>query len=227
MVQVYAVKVPAVMPQHIYDALIEQVSDEKRQKISRFRKQADACRTLLADVLARTVVSRTHQIAKEELDFQYDAYGKPSVKGRAHIHFNASHSGDWVVLAISPAPVGIDVEKITPQHVGIAKRFFSPIEYEDFARQPVENRCAYFYDLWTLKEAYLKAVGKGLSIPLDSFAIRKQGHDHFYLSAHAESPERWYFKQYGLDPAYKLSVCAQTREFTDELYVTQPSELLT
>lgn len=226
MVQVYALKVPAVLPQETYANLLEKTSAEKRQKISRFRKQEDAYRSLLADVLTRTIIARSYGIANEEIVFLYNEYGKPYIKGRPDIHFNASHSGDWVVLATSPSRVGIDVEKISPQHLGIAKRFFSKREYEDLTLQLGEARFAYFFDLWTLKESYMKAVGKGLSIPLDSFTIRKRDEDYYYLAEVKGASKQWYFKQYPIDPAYKLSICAETHQFCRELCVMHHTVLL-
>lgn len=225
MVKVYALKVPTLLKQSTYYNLMQRISAEKREIISRFRKQEDGYRTLLADVIVRFIVCQTFRIKNGEIHFQYNDFGKPFVKQIPNFFFNVSHSGQWVVLATSDSRVGIDIEEISPIDIGIAKRFFSSEEYEDLANKPSETQLSYFYDLWTLKESYIKALGKGLSIPLDSFVIKKYTEENISLFEERDKSHSWFFKQYEIDKAYKFSICAEINKFSKELIILQTSNL--
>jgi len=100
-------------------------------------------------------------------------HGKPVLRESAGIEFNISHSGAMLVLAFARSRVGVDVEEIRPMPdaLEIAERFFSPIEIEQLRTCPEQNRVTAFFTCWTRKEAYIKARGEGLSIPLASFTV--------------------------------------------------------
>jgi 4'-phosphopantetheinyl transferase len=114
------------------------------------------------------------------------------------------------------------VEQIKPIDFAIAKRFFSSTEYDDLMEKEEHERLNYFYDLWTLKESYIKARGKGLSIPLDSFSIRKH---NTTITVTSNRDESWYFIQYPIGPEYKFSVCATTLHFPMDIEYLNPGEL--
>ena len=102
------------------------------------------------------------------------ARGKPLAKGK---YFNISHSHERVMCAIGDVPVGCDVQKIedkSERALKIAKRFFTKEEFEKLMSvEEKEERNAFFFLMWTLKESYIKCVGGGLGIPLDSFYVLK------------------------------------------------------
>ncbi|UHA76229.1 4'-phosphopantetheinyl transferase superfamily protein [Paenibacillus sp. 481] len=189
------------------------VTAEKRQRIKKYLRLEDAQRSLVADVLARQMLCEQLKASNKDLHFDTNAYGKPILRDVEHVHFNVSHSGDWVVAAVNHLPVGIDVEHIQHIDLGIAERFFSPAESVDLFRQPIKQRQTYFYSIWTLKESYIKAVGMGLSIPLDHFSIRDLG-DAFELISE-QYPTSFTFKQYEIDAHYKCSVCASEANLGD------------
>lgn len=86
-------------------------------------------------------------------------------------------------------PVGIDVEQIKPIDIKISERFFSKQEFNKLLGKSYTEREPYFYELWTLQESYIKAVEKGLSIPLDSFTIRINGGNITVCSKKNEFPQ--------------------------------------
>jgi 4'-phosphopantetheinyl transferase len=109
-----------------------------------------------------------------ELRLQYGANGKPSIEpgARPAIHFNLTHSDRLAALAVSPArPVGIDIEVIQPVEGQVARDVFSPAEYAALEGLPEGERLRAFYRGWTRKEAVVKAIGEGLSLPLKSFDV--------------------------------------------------------
>ena len=93
--------------------------------------------------------------------------GKPYLKDYPGVQFNLSHSGGWGVCALSKTAVGVDVEMVRPLRQQVAKRFFTPVEQEWLSKRPAEE----FFRLWTRKESFTKALGKGLTLPLDSFSV--------------------------------------------------------
>jgi len=157
-----------------------------------FRQRADQLRCIGAGVLLHKVLG----IREEEL--KRGPYGKPFAEGREG-DFNLSHSGDLIVLAVSDTKVGVDVERIDRRHTDIASRVFTPEEIkwmrepsakagessvrpdepsakldEPSAKEkalPERQADERFFYLWTLKEAVMKAEGKGFSLPPESFSV--------------------------------------------------------
>ncbi|NLN64429.1 MAG: 4'-phosphopantetheinyl transferase superfamily protein [Clostridiaceae bacterium] len=216
MIQVAAVSLVDPLDTRQFDKLIKTVSMEKRRRIYRFRMHEDAQRTLLGDILARYLVCKQHNVKNCELVFGTNAYGKPYLLNDTRIQFNISHSGKWVVCSLHHLPVGVDIEQIKPVDISIAERFFSKSEVQSLMNKCISEREAYFYELWTLKESYIKAVGKGLSIPLNSFAINIEqgGNINIY---NINGSNRYFFRQYSIEKGYKMAVCSQKNEFSDSV----------
>ncbi|MCM3028278.1 4'-phosphopantetheinyl transferase superfamily protein [Bacillus safensis] len=184
------------------------VSSEKRAAAERFRFLIDARRTLLGEVLVRQTIHDMYELPMDQIVFETEGNGKPVVRQLPSFHFNLSHSGDWVVCAVDDAPVGIDIEEIKPIDLEIAKRFFSADEYQDLLSKPAERQEAYFFHLWSMKEAFIKLTGKGLSYGLSSFTARlsEDGQAALTLPDH-EAP--CFVQTYSLDPAYQMAVCTR------------------
>lgn len=197
---------------------------EKRDKIKRFFKREDAERTLISDLLIRYIISSIFELKNQNISFYFNEYGKPFLKGSNGFHFNISHSGKWVVCAIDKYPLGIDIEKILPMDFNIAKRFFSKNEYEELMEKKDGERLAFFYDLWTLKESYIKATDRGLATSLDCFsiAIDRKG---ISISS-TEVDTAFYFKQYRIDKNYKLAVCSRNNFFPNKIILITLAQLI-
>ncbi|PGD99984.1 4'-phosphopantetheinyl transferase family protein [Bacillus pseudomycoides] len=224
MINIYAIKKPYFIDENRYNALLSLVSTEKKKKINRYVKKEEAYRSLLGDVLIRSVICKQYKIFNQDIKYDYNEYGKPYWKGSNHFSFNISHSEDWIVCIVDKFPVGIDIEKICPANLEIGSHFFSDEEVEDLNAKSSFGKVDYFYDLWTLKESYIKAIGKGLSIPLNSFTIKKNKEediivkqDGFYSS--------YFFTQYQIDSKYKLSVCATSNRFPKKVIIKDISEI--
>ena len=137
------------------------------------------------------------QIAKGK-EIQYTEYGKPFLSDGPY--FNLSHSGDYVCLAVSAsAPVGIDIERHCDQDfTALGKTAFHPIEYEFLMQEPGYNR---FYDLWTLKESYLKMKGLSFIIEPSSFCVLQD----CLVLPQGETP---YIKNLNYVKGYSMALCA-------------------
>ena len=171
MTEIYIIEINDIEKSN-FNSLINFVSDEQKRRLLRFQKFEDAKRTLMGDILARYAIFKRTGIHNNNLTFGKNNYGKPFLLGFSGVHFNISHSENWVICAVDENSVGIDVEVIKPINIKIAQRFFAKEEYLSLLKQPEELRLKYFYMIWTIKESYIKAVGKGMNIPLNSFKIQ-------------------------------------------------------
>ncbi|MCK4764361.1 MAG: 4'-phosphopantetheinyl transferase superfamily protein [Candidatus Aminicenantes bacterium] len=217
MTEVYALKLSEI-EEETYEKLLLLVDRQKQDKVKKFYRREDSLRTLLADLLVRNLVIEKTNLRNEEISFSYNEYGKPTLNDVENFHFNVSHSGEWIVCAVDSEPVGVDVEEIAPVDLDISRNYFSPDEHSDLLSQ--EDRIAYFFTLWTLKESYIKIVGKGLSLPLNSFSIRFSD-EEIGIAASGRKLDDTFFTQYDIDDKYKMAVCAQDKEFPS--YVTHKS----
>jgi 4'-phosphopantetheinyl transferase len=129
------------------------------------------------------------------LRFIYGDYGKPALASGQDLRFNLSHSKEVALLGVTRnAELGVDVEHIRADFAteDIARRFFSRAEVEVFNALPVEEQVAAFFRCWTRKEAYIKAIGKGLSQPLDKFDVAlAPGVPPALLQAEDDDASRW------------------------------------
>jgi len=116
------------------------------------------------------------QINPEKIEFHYTEKGKPylaKTNNHLQLHFNVSHSEDYIIYGISKNLIGVDLEYINHKTncQELAKRFFCPNEHEIISNLPKCDKYRAFYLAWTSKEAYLKAIGTGLSGGLDSIEV--------------------------------------------------------
>lgn len=161
---------------HDVDAARRLLTDDERDRADRFRTALLHDRFVLARAALRILLARALGVAAHAIRFAYSEAGKPSLRWpSAPVSFNASHSHDLALYAIGPAPrrIGVDVERHHwhDELEDVAIRFFSPAECADLRAYDAEGRIAAFYRCWVRKEAYIKAVGMGLQIALDSFQV--------------------------------------------------------
>jgi len=153
------------------------LSLEEKARADRFHFVNDRNRFVVARGLLRELLGGYLHQAPASLEFSYGQHGKPSLSGEnasSGLNFNLSHSSGHVVYAIArERNLGIDVEHVRPESAGedIAQRYFSAREVSDLRTLPPEARVEGFFHCWTRKEAYLKATGMGLQIPLDRFSV--------------------------------------------------------
>ena len=133
--------------------------------------------------------------------------GKPYLK-REGIEFSISHTAGRVMCVISDRPVGCDTERIAHRH-GISERFFSEREKEQVSSSDDEDRT--FCRIWTLKESYLKATGKGMSIPLDSFSIGLGD------TVSMEPEKGCSFREYLMEDGFCYSACIMGGELPKDM----------
>lgn len=206
MVEVYAVRIDEPVEEDLYNGFLSCVSDEKREKINKFYFMDDSKRTLYGDLLLRYLACKKLKTQNNKLVFYSNEFGKPFLQNYHEFHFNISHSGIWTVCATSKKEIGVDIEQIKDIDLDVAKRFFAESEYEMLMSQPEEMQLDYFYSLWTLKESYIKCIGKGLSIPLNQFKVNLNKNP-ITISPTCVPPI--YLFNIPWDGDYKLSICSE------------------
>ncbi|MBB3113019.1 4'-phosphopantetheinyl transferase [Paenibacillus phyllosphaerae] len=167
---VYAARVPHEIDPPLLAQGLSRISAERRQRIEKFRSRADQYRSILAELLVCRVLRDSFGLDDTDIRFCTGPYGKPYLAGKGPF-FNFSHSGEWVIAVFHHNEVGIDIEQIRPMERDMAARFFAPEENMALAELSIEEWTPRFYRLWTMKEAYVKASGSGLRIPLHSFTF--------------------------------------------------------
>ncbi len=159
------------------DQLKNTLDHDEKARAQRFRFSRDrdhfiACRGVLRELLGGYL-----RVSPVAIEFSYAAYGKPAYRSRdsgSPVRFNLSHSRDLAVLAFCRnCEIGIDLESIQTEFGGeeIAVRYFSAPELAELRALPEAVKPEVFFLCWTRKEAYLKARGLGLQVPLDSFSV--------------------------------------------------------
>ncbi|HTE42574.1 MAG TPA: 4'-phosphopantetheinyl transferase superfamily protein [Steroidobacteraceae bacterium] len=195
------------------------VSDDERRQAARFHFDRDRTRYLVTRALVRTTLSRYASIAPEKWTFATNAYGRPEISnGEApvmRLSFNVSHSRGLIALAISRNRiVGVDIENIRGKDTStaIAERYFAQDEVTALRALPAGRQAHRFFELWTLKESYIKARGMGLSLPLKHFSFNFPTEQSVRLTV-AESlndpADRWQFWQMAPSDTHLLALCIE------------------
>jgi 4'-phosphopantetheinyl transferase len=145
----------------------------ERERAARFHFQADYDRYVAARAGLRLQLGALLECDPKSLLLQYTSHDKPFIEN-CGIEFNLSHSGDWVLFAFTRATeIGVDIEHIRPlaDMRDVAKQNFAAPEFARWEATPEQDRTEAFYRCWTRKESFIKAIGEGLSCPLDSFEV--------------------------------------------------------
>ncbi len=155
-------------PSELLQQFEQILSPDELARAKRYRRECDRIHFTAARGILRIILSRYLEQNPEKIQFSYTQRGKPfleSANSSPNLQFNVSHSHGKALYAIAlDRQVGIDLEYIRPIEVQeLAKRFFSPKEYEILSVLPPQKQPLGFFQLWTCKEAYLKATGEGLA----------------------------------------------------------------
>lgn len=198
------------------------LSADEQERAQRFRFERDRRRFIAAKGTLRQLLSLYLKQDPSRIQFLHNPFGKPDLELSAHssgISFNMSHSHEVAVYVIADGcPVGIDVEFMdtSKADLSLAKNFFSPFEIRELMRLPAEDRPRAFLACWTRKEAYIKARGEGLSIPLNCFDVSlAPGEPAALLESRHESDNAAHWRLYDINLGrdYVAALAARGRSF--------------
>lgn len=217
-VEVWTVAQDAADVRARIDAYKAMLPEEERRRSLRFMQERDRERFVLGRVLARTMLSRWGGRPPRAWEIVIDERGRPELAreatAAANLRFNLSHTDGLIACALTvEREVGVDVETID-RHVthDLPERFFSAREVADLRALPPDEQSVVFFDYWTLKEAYIKARGLGLALPLGQFTfIRSDGRApciEFAPELH-DDPASWQFAQFWPTATHRMAVAVR------------------
>jgi 4'-phosphopantetheinyl transferase len=209
---------------HVWRVVLDQPDDRlerfrrtleshELERAGRFHFEKHRRHFIVARGFLRTVVARYLKTQPEALRFVYGAYGKPALASEHSLRFNLSHSNEVALLAVArDAELGVDVEYVRADFASedIARRFFSRAEVEAFNALPKDEQVAAFFRCWTRKEAYIKAIGKGLSQALDAFDVTlAPGAAPELMHAEDDDVSRWLLRDISVREGYAGALMAE------------------
>jgi 4'-phosphopantetheinyl transferase len=188
------------------EAALSLLSADERDRVNRFHFQSDRQLHLAARALLRRSLSRASGVPPGAWRFQVGAHGKPEIAAPASpLRFNASHTRGLVMVSVVVGrDVGVDVERV-PESVpfDVVDRSFAPTERETVRSAPLCEQPGRFAEIWTLKEAYVKARGLGLSLALGGFAFQLSPPRLFV----ADDLSDWHVESLEPTPQHRAAIC--------------------
>jgi len=210
------------------------LSSDEQERAERFHFDHLVRRFVLARGALRILLGHYLDVSPISLQFNYGAKGKPKLETNRDLQFNASHSEELALFAFTlGCEVGVDVEHVhsLPDMQAIATRFFCAEEAAELMSLPDDQRGKAFFLCWTRKEAYIKAIGDGLSAPLDDFRVTlnpAEAARFVHISGDAGAAARWMLHNLELDQSYAGALAYRDARRPVHLFPTiDPLELLT
>jgi 4'-phosphopantetheinyl transferase len=199
--------------------LAEILSPDEQLRANNFYFEKDRCRFIVCRGILRTILGRYLDIEPSQVQFSYGVHSKPALletnSSHSLVQFNLSHSQELALYAFTlKRQVGIDVEYIRSidDIDSLAKHFFSEQEYTVLRKLPESQKQVAFFNCWTRKEAYIKATGQGLSLPLNQFEVSFiPGEKARLLRTFTDSKEAslWSLQELTPNPEYIAAIAVQ------------------
>ncbi len=200
---VYFFNITVLRNRDVFNEKLKEVDESRIKKIKRLKNTDDRLRSLGAGLLVNFV--KKHYNVHEKL--KMDKFGKPYFEN-AKIHFNISHSGNFVVMAVSNYNIGVDVQRMKLVRNRVAEKNFLPKECEYINElEDDQVKQQRFCEIWTIKEAYLKHQGIGLRKPLNSFEVDMTGKTPMLVD-HKDLR----IIQFKMDTRYVVAICADQKD---------------
>ncbi len=179
----------------------------------RFQLRTELKTSPLLDILSAYIGVKPH-----EVELTKGPHGKPALASPAHgVHFNVSHSGSWGIVAVARVEVGVDVEQIRPRRasVRLTDRFLTDGERRLLETRVDSHREAAFFMIWSRKEAYLKAIGVGLSVPFSSIDSSSDKLPDLNAQGHQQAgSEPWTVREFFVDELHPATVVARAAQIS-------------
>ena len=200
--RLYAASVEPLRDDALYARALLAATPARREKTARLVRPEDRRLSLGAELLLRRAFMDAGEPFPARMEF--GAFGKPFFPG-ADIRFNLSHAGEYALCAVCDTETGCDIEKIVPAPMDVAQRFFSREEALDILSQPTPAaRDDRFFRLWTVRESYVKALGTGITHPLNAFRVSLEEPVRVI-----PDEGRHFFREFPDIPGYRAAMCAE------------------
>lgn len=223
MIHTYYADIRCLENETLFREKVKQLSPYRQQKIAILRNDRDRNRSLGAGLLLDHGLA-VYGLQERSVEYDIGQWGKPALKYHPEICFSLSHSGDYAICTIGDRPVGNDIEHVREGRLKVANRFFAEEELAWLYEAETEGeRTGRMFRLWTMKESFLKVIGRGMSLSLKDFVIRMDEESGRARVRHSFDAKYYYMREYGEIDGYCTAVCAQ--ESGDMAYSMIPVEL--
>ncbi len=191
------------------------LSEKEKLKASKLKLKKHRSSYIATRAIIRLILSEYEEsVSPSDWVFKKNKHGKPRISNTSllkNIHFNISHTKGMIVIAVSlDLELGADIEEVNYRRNtdGIVNNFFYDKEKYIYYRLNKKNRIPYFFEIWTLKESYMKACGLGFSMPMDSFFLQKESDGNITINiVKRKMKEDVFFWHKSLNDRYKVSLC--------------------
>lgn len=206
--RLYFMEIDTLIDDSVLQEMAAVLSNEKKERLSRYRRDSDRKIGIFSEVLARCLISKHFGIDYRAIDIKASPAGKPYITCLPRCEFNISHTRYAVAAALSEQPVGVDVEKIRDIDLNVARRAFSDQELAWLNDEP-GDRNRRFFEIWTKKEALSKYYGTGLINSLKSYDVTDSFRNERFTSF--------------VTGDYVLSVCSRLDvQINDYIQISEP-----
>lgn len=222
MIYTYYTDVRCLANAVLFQEKMKLLSPYRQQKIALLKHQRDKNRSLAAGLLLDHALA-VYGIQERSEEYEIGEWGKPTLKYHPQICFSLSHSGDYAICTIGDKPLGNDIERVREGRLKVADRFFAGEERnwiydtEDAAEQTFR-----MFRLWTMKESFIKAIGRGMSLSLQDFAVHMEESGRARVR-HSFDAKYYHLREYREIDGYCTAVCCQ--DSGDIAYSMIPVEL--
>lgn len=208
----------AILSAHPREKLLELLGDEERARHARFRFDRDRDIYLVAHALVRRMLARFSGAAPDALVFAAGVHGRPEIsapEAARVFRFNLSHTQGLVACGVCRrVDIGVDVEYVERkvELLSVGRHVFSPVENAGLAALDGAAQRERFFELWTLKEAYIKAIGKGLSAPLRAITFDPTRPDPVPVTFGpevADDRSRWCLRRFVVGREHRLALALE------------------
>ncbi|MCM1545475.1 MAG: 4'-phosphopantetheinyl transferase superfamily protein [Clostridiales bacterium] len=169
MLRLFAIENSLFNDDKTFNGQLALVDGARREKVTALALREKQNQSLAAGVILPLALKKCGIAG--EVCIENGLWEKPRLVSPKGVFYNLSHSGDLTVVALADSEVGVDVQQVKPVDMRLAKRFFTDAEWRQ-TEDAGDGAAELFYRFWTVKEAYLKALGTGLNRPLNSFSVR-------------------------------------------------------
>lgn len=232
-IEVWLVRPESLPMEEVQHRCFPLLSEEERQRSQRFHFDHDRTHYLAAHAMLRLCLGHHLACAPQQVQMATGHNGKPELSGKffgVPLHFNLSHTRGMVACVVAYGrPCGIDVERIRalPEMEGMARTVYSDAEIAWLERHEDPARSQAFFTLWTLKEAYIKATGLGMSAPLRQITLNPDTFGVEDRSLPAQTAGVWQIDHWRPQPSHALAVaCAHAGDATLSAIVYQELDLV-
>ncbi len=197
---------------------LEFLSEMERRRANRYRVESAREQFVVSRASLRLLLEAYCHIPYQQIEFELNDFGKPYLKN-GQLLFNVSHSYQWALIALSQTlEIGVDIEKVRPKLNlrQLATRFFSTTEVEELNQLPPKDLSTGFFNAWTRKEAYIKARGKGLAIPLSQFSVSLSPGQKAQLKETTHDPQavqQWALTDLPAPKGYRAALAVKAQHF--------------